>query len=84
MTFEIVSTDVPDPSVRDAILKRLVAFNEERGGPPANFRRLALLVRDPATEEVAGGLWGGTAWGWPSWNSCSCQRHCGARASARG
>jgi GNAT superfamily N-acetyltransferase len=63
MEPEIVSTDAPDPSAREAILKHLMAFNEEMGGP-ANFRRLALLIRDPSTGEVTGGLWSGTAWGW--------------------
>jgi len=63
MAPEIVATDTPDPSAREAILKALNAFNQEQAEPAA-FRRLALLLRDPGTGEIEGGLWGLTAWGW--------------------
>ena len=36
MPFEVVLTDAPDSSARDAIAKSLAAFNEARGGP-SNF-----------------------------------------------
>jgi GNAT superfamily N-acetyltransferase len=63
MRPEIIATDAPDPSAREAILKGLTAFNQEWGGP-ADFRPLALLLRDPGTHEIVGGLWGATYWGW--------------------
>ena len=63
MPFEVVLTDAPDPSARDVIASSLAAFNEARGGP-SNFRRIAVLIRDPNSGEILGGLWGVTAFGW--------------------
>lgn len=63
MTPRIQLTDAPDPAVRDIIVKGLVAYNEEQAGPP-NMRPLAVLVSDPGTGEVVGGLWGRTSWRW--------------------
>jgi GNAT superfamily N-acetyltransferase len=53
----------PDPALRDQILKPLRAFNESHIGlvVPAS---LAILLRDPDSGAVTGGLWGTSAVGW--------------------
>jgi GNAT superfamily N-acetyltransferase len=63
MLPEIIATDEPDLSARDAIGRGLEGFNEARNGP-GEFRRLALLLRNPATSEIVGGLWGWTYRHW--------------------
>ena len=59
--MEIRLTDEPPPHARDALLHRLVAFNEAAAGP-SDARPLALLLGDDVAPE--GGLWGRTAYGW--------------------
>ncbi|MFT8246349.1 GNAT family N-acetyltransferase [Roseomonas sp. BN140053] len=61
--YELVLTDAPEASAREAILRPLVAFNEAQIGP-SDGRPLALLLREPAGGAVTGGLWGRTSWGW--------------------
>jgi len=63
MTPDILLTDAPDPSAREAITRGLVAFNRTRAGP-SEFRPLAVLIRESGTGMVAGGLWGATGLGW--------------------
>ena len=58
----ITLTDTPEPHARDVILGGLVAYNEAHAGP-RDWRPLAVLLHGDAGE-VAGGLWGGTAYGW--------------------
>jgi GNAT superfamily N-acetyltransferase len=60
---EIIATDTPDLSVREAIGRGLEAYNEAQDGP-GEFRRLALLLRDAGTSEIVGGLWGWTYRHW--------------------
>jgi GNAT superfamily N-acetyltransferase len=63
MTPEIELVTAPDPAQRAPIVRPLVAFNAAHAGPN-DYRTLAVLLRDPATRESVGGLWGGTAWRW--------------------
>jgi len=53
----------PDPALRDEILKPLRAFNESKVGP-VRTGRLALVLRDPQSQAVTGGLWGTNVAGW--------------------
>ena len=47
----------PDPALRDAILKPLRAFNESKIGP-IKAEPLAIVLRDPQSGAIMGGLWG--------------------------
>ena len=53
-------TDTPDQSIREAIVRPLIRFNEARSGQSEDYRPLAILITDAATSEIVGGLWGGT------------------------
>ncbi len=61
MSPEIIVTDRPSRASHEAILSGLLAFNESAAGP-ANYRSLAVLVKDEG--RVVGGLWGATGFGW--------------------
>ena len=58
---KIALTDSPDPLALQKLVRSLIAFNEEKAGP-RDFRQLAIIVSDPDTDEVLGGLWGGTTY----------------------
>ena len=60
--MEISLTDIPDPSLQEAILQGLIAFNTKKLGPD-NFRRLAITVKN-SEDKIVGGLWGNTSWEW--------------------
>jgi len=62
MNFTIRTTETIDEAVHSAILDPLVAHNERETGIK-DHRPLAVLVSD-ADNNVIGGLWGRTAWGW--------------------
>ena len=62
-TPSIEVDESPDPTLRDAIVKPLKAFNERHVGP-INPQTLAITVRDPESGEVIGGLWGGSVVSW--------------------
>ncbi|AOK57400.1 GNAT family N-acetyltransferase [Burkholderia stagnalis] len=62
MTFNYTVTDTADAGVRKQIAAPLVQFNISRAGP-INFRPLAVILTDDA-DNIAGGLWGSTAYGW--------------------
>jgi GNAT superfamily N-acetyltransferase len=59
---KIVLTDSPDPLVLQKLVRSLIAFHEEKAGP-RDFRQIAITVSDSETDEVLGGLWGGTTYG---------------------
>jgi GNAT superfamily N-acetyltransferase len=59
----VLVEEKPDPALREAIGRPLRAFNESRIGPISN-EPLAVVLRDPDSEAVTGGLWGGSVAGW--------------------
>jgi GNAT superfamily N-acetyltransferase len=59
----VVVADQPTQADRAAIVAALVAYNDRAAGPsPA--QPLAVLIQDPETQQVIGGLWGRTAYDW--------------------
>ena len=55
-----LTSEPPDDAIRS--LGRLIAkFNEVGSGRPNDFQPLALLVSDPGTKEILGGLWAWTS-----------------------
>jgi GNAT superfamily N-acetyltransferase len=62
-TLRIDVDENPNPAWREAIGMPLRAFNESRIGP-LNAKTLAILLRDPSSGEVTGGLWGLSAVAW--------------------
>ncbi len=58
----LLLTDAPDAAAQAAIEDGLSAFNWEQAGF-TNTRPLAVLIRDPSTGAVAGGLLGRTTYG---------------------
>jgi GNAT superfamily N-acetyltransferase len=56
-------TDKADWGVWQTLSRPLTAYNEQQAGPE-DFRFLILLLRDPETREITGGLWGRTLYGW--------------------
>ena len=63
MTPTITLTDTPDAAAAKALSQLLLQFNNERSGWAFDYRPLAVLINDPETNEVLGGLWGGTSYG---------------------
>lgn len=53
----------PDQSLREPIFNRLIEFNARAMGP-ANREPLAILLRDPDSNEIVGGLWAIFSHGW--------------------
>jgi GNAT superfamily N-acetyltransferase len=60
--MNLTLVDNPDLSLRDAIVRPLIAFNAQQTGID-DFRLLALTITDDAGA-VVGGLWARTAMGW--------------------
>ena len=54
----------PDDSGRRALLDLIIAFNNAQTGTSGPSQKLSLLVRDPATGAVRGGLRGESYYGW--------------------
>jgi GNAT superfamily N-acetyltransferase len=63
MNPEIVVVENPDPGIRTAILALLVAYNESKTGP-SGFAPLAMVLEDPSSGELIGGLWGRSVYDW--------------------
>jgi GNAT superfamily N-acetyltransferase len=57
---KITLTDTPTPQMRDAISNWLLAFNANRVGSSEPPRPLVLVLSDPASDEILGGLYGST------------------------
>jgi len=55
-------TDKPPPEAFGKLWEPLRAFNERTVGD-ASARTLAILLREPATDTIIGGLWGRSLWG---------------------
>ncbi len=60
--LEITLTDAPDAAATAAIADGLANYNASKGGL-RDFRPLAVLVTDPDTGAVVGGLYGRTSLG---------------------
>jgi GNAT superfamily N-acetyltransferase len=60
MPLKITMTDAPTAEMRSAIDNPLTGFNEMQFGRPLDYRPLAILLSDPATDEIVGGLLGAT------------------------
>lgn len=56
-------TETPDWAVWQTLSRPLSAYNAEKAAPE-DFRFLILLLRDPDTRAIIGGLWGRTLYGW--------------------
>jgi GNAT superfamily N-acetyltransferase len=63
MQVDIVLTEEASVADRDAIQRTLHDFNSSEGWQ-ARAKPLGLLLRDPATGETIGGLWGVTSYDW--------------------
>jgi GNAT superfamily N-acetyltransferase len=61
MMPKITLTDTPTPEMRQAIVDGLGAFNSSRIGMSVEPRPLALLLSEPDSDGVVGGLYG-TTW----------------------
>ncbi len=61
MIPKITLTDAPTPEMRKAIVEPLVEFNHSRIGKPETYRPLAILLSEPGSDEIMGGLHGVTA-----------------------
>ncbi len=61
MIPKITLTDAPTPEMRKAIVEPLVEFNHSRIGKPETYRPLAILLSEPGSDEIVGGLHGVTA-----------------------
>ena len=63
MNATIVMPENPDPRIRAALLDLMLTFNESRTGP-SGFGPLALILEDPTSGDLIGGLWGRTVYDW--------------------
>jgi len=55
-------TDNPPPDAFQKLWTPLLKFNEHAAGN-ANACTLAILLREPTTDELRGGLWARSLWG---------------------
>ena len=62
MTPVITLTDTPDANARAVIEQGLYHYNKEQAGR-ADYRDLNVLVSDPETHDVLGGIVGHTSLG---------------------
>lgn len=56
----LTMTDMPEPHVRSAIVGPLIDFNNSRASQPENYRPLVIILSDPQTGRILGGLWAET------------------------
>ena len=61
---DIVVAAAPDDADRAAVLAALVSYNDKTVGRAAGYQPLAILIRDPDTQQTIGGLWGRSAYDW--------------------
>jgi GNAT superfamily N-acetyltransferase len=60
---EIVVSEAPGSAECQAIMSRLIEYNESKGFR-TGFEPLAILLRDPGTGETVGGIWGKSSYDW--------------------
>jgi GNAT superfamily N-acetyltransferase len=63
MTPTISLLDKPDPAAIKAIHAGLLAFNNQASGYAFDMQYLLITVSNPETNEILGGLFGATAYG---------------------
>jgi GNAT superfamily N-acetyltransferase len=61
MIPKITLTDAPTPEMRKAIVEPLVEFNHSRISKPEIYRPLVILLSNPGSDEIVGGLHGSTS-----------------------
>lgn len=66
MTYDIELLTSPDESIRDLIQNGLREFNREVLAPGLATEDLAIVIREPGSTAILGGLWGRTGRGWLS------------------
>ena len=64
MDTRIHRIETRDTAARDAIFDALDGFNDEASGLPQPAGWLGLLLREPGTERVTGGLWAVSYYEW--------------------
>jgi GNAT superfamily N-acetyltransferase len=62
MSLDIVVVDQPPDKAFQMLWAPLVRFNEEQTGT-AKAETLAVLLSEPPSDKVVGGLWGRSLWG---------------------
>ena len=62
-TLELIQLEAPGHDVEDAILAPLIAYNEQVVGP-TNYAPLALVLREPGSDAILGGLWAECYYDW--------------------
>jgi GNAT superfamily N-acetyltransferase len=65
MQLKIVTTENPTDADRQALLSLVVEYNARRTGETP-FRQFALLLREPAHDEIVGGLYAYVLYDWLS------------------
>ena len=60
MQPKLTMTETPEPHVRDGIVGPLIEFNNSHASQPEDYRPLVIILSDPDTGGILGGLWGGT------------------------
>ena len=63
MTPSIVTPEHPGQEIRSKLLNLLMAYSESRTGP-SGFEPLAVILQDPDSSELVGGLWGRSVYRW--------------------
>ena len=53
----ITMTETPEPHMREAIVRPLIAFNNSLASQPEDYRLLVIILSDPDTGGILGGLW---------------------------
>jgi len=64
MRPEIEALDNPLPEHRQAISSLLDAYSDDRSGNADPISPFALLLRQPGSATITGGLWGVSYWRW--------------------
>jgi GNAT superfamily N-acetyltransferase len=57
---KLTMTETPEPHVRDAIVGPLIEFNNSHASQPEDYRALVIILSNPDTGGILGGLWGET------------------------
>ncbi len=78
----ITMTDKPEPHVRGAIVGPLIDFNNNRTSQPEDYRPLVIILSNPDTGGILGGLWGETNFAHLHVDLFLSLRRCGAPVSA--